>query len=263
MSVLARFVAYPTRVGCRAFASRADRRRKHKRLLNKQAHKQKKMFDFTHEKYMRHKDPNTSFMEPEAEGWKIIVGMAIERTPRLRQFDPSWTVEWHNHQDTLDRYRKKMIPLDLLVSKKDQAEEDQRVFHPNPRITDEDVEDDRRSLHRAMDTSTFLLVKKNGQWGFPEAEWHHSETIRETAENMSEAVCGSDLDHYLLGNAPIAHEVCEERKIKWFLMHNLFLGGNCELSNVEDFAWATKYEFPEYFKDPKRLELLSHVFYCA
>jgi len=55
----------------------------------------------------------------------------------------------------------------------------------------------------------------------------------------------------------------KETKKKWFLMHNLYIGGNIILSNpdVEDFAWVTKDEFHQYFSDAKFVELLRKVFY--
>merc|ERR1712166_661545 len=42
-------------------------------------------------------------------------------------------------------------------------------------------------------------------------------------------LCGIDLDTHLLGNAPVAHEEDSEKKHKWFLMHNIYVGGQCEL----------------------------------
>lgn len=221
--------------------------------------------EFTYAKYIRHKDPESAYNDSESDAWTYTASMAIERTPRLRQFDPSWYIEWAQFQDELDLKRKKVVPLDWVQTPKAVQEEAAKTFHPNPRCTDEDLSDDRRSLHRALDTPTFLLVKtKSGGWGFPEGKWKTTETIRETAEKNTLDLCGIDLDTHLLGNAPVAHEEDSEKKHKWFLMHNIYVGGQCELdeSKIEDFAWVTKYEFPDYFKDPKRLELLEKVFYC-
>lgn len=125
--------------------------------------------------------------------------------------------------------------------------------------------DDRRSLHRALDRSAYLLLKLKGKgWRFPEGVWQQDETIRETAEKNSQELCGSELETHLLGNAPICHTEDKAGKKKWFLMHNIYVGGNVVLEHpdVEDFAWVTKEEFHQYFKDPAFVELLQKSSTC-
>lgn len=220
--------------------------------------------EWTFANYLKRKDPNVSYDDEEMLGWTFVSSMAIQRTPRLVQYDPSWYMEWRQFQDELDLQRKKIVPLEWITNRKAKAEDEARTFAPNPRITPSDRTDDRRCLHRALDTSTFLLVKTKGRaWSFPEGTWQTSETIRETAEKSTKALCGPELTTYLLGNAPIAHLERTEAKTKWFLMHNLYVGGDFKPGNrdVEDYAWVTKYEFPQYFKDPEMLDLLAKTFY--
>lgn len=219
---------------------------------------------WTFAKYRRHKDPNTSYMDEEAEGWTYTASMAVERLPRLYQPEAPWHDEWAQFQDELDLKRRKIVPLEWMMTKKSMDEDAARVIKPNPRITEEDRLDDKKNLHRILDVSAFLLVKTKDGWDFPGGKWKESETIRETAEQRVREQCGTDLDTYLLGNAPVCHTEDTEKKHKWFLMHNLLVGGNCTIDdeNVLDFAWVPKTEFNQYIKDPEKLELLEKVFFC-
>lgn len=259
---LARIPGAAAQVRARAFATKAEKKAAQFKRDRKGNKKPPKTWEYA--KYLRYKPPDTSYADEGSEGWTYIASMAIERTPRLLQFEPSWFQEWSQFQDHLDLHRKKVVPLDWVQTRKSADEDTNRVFHPNPRVTEEDRSNDRQSLHRAMDTSTFLLVKTSKGWHFPEGEWQQSETIRETAEKQAQDLCGKDLDTYLLGNAPVGHLSFEDKKQKWFLLHNLYVGGNVTIdeSQIQDFAWVTKYEFEEYFKDPEMLTLLNSVFYC-
>lgn len=250
-------------LGARMMATKAEKKKIGELMKREVTKKRKIKPEWTFADYLAKKDPKVTYVDDEIAGWTLVSSMAIQRCPRLQQFDPSWFVEWMQFQDELDLKRKKVVPLDWITNRKAKDEDNARTFAPNPRITPSDRADDRRCLHRALDTSTFLLIKTKGIWGFPEGVWLPSETIRETAEKHAKELCGLELDTYLLGNAPIAHLEFTEEKKKWFLMHNLYVGGNFKLghADVTDYAWASKYEFHQYFKDPKMLDLLANVFY--
>lgn len=250
----------------RSMATKAEKIARAKKASERRNRKPGNIYKghWTYDHYLKYKDPNTSYQDEDSEEWSLISSMAIERSPRLARFESFWEAEWKQFNDSLDIKRRKLLPTDWIESRK-QAEEDiTRVFRPNPRITDEDRIDDRRSLHRALDRSTFLLLKLKGKgWRFPEGSWKKEETIRETAENCAKELCGPELATYLLGNAPIIHTEDVGAKKKWFLMHNLYVGGNVMLTNpeVEDYAWVTKDEFHQYFDNPEFVALLHKTFY--
>jgi len=250
----------------RALATKAEKALRAKKLEEKRKKTAVSLYKghWTYEHYLKYKDPNTSYQDKESDEWNLTSSMAIERTPRLQRFEAFWEAEWFQFTDSLDLKKKKVVPLDWLQTQKQADEDVATVFRPNPRITEEDRIDNRRPLHRALDRSAFLLLKIKGKgWRFPEGPWKKEETIRETAENCSKQLCGPELATYLLGNAPVAHTEDVETKQKWFLMHNLYLGGNVVLSNpeVQDFAWVTKEEFHQYFSDVNFVAMLHKVFY--
>jgi len=262
--ILRRLTAF--RFPGRAMATKAEKVLRAKKTAERNKRKPPSIYKghWTYEHYLKYKDPKTSYEDNESDEWDLTSSMAIERTPRLQRFEPFWEMEWLQFADTLDLKRKKVVPLDWLQTKKVSDEDAARIFRPNPRVTEEDRIDDRRSLHRALDQSTFLLLKIKGKgWRFPEGPWKKEETIRETAENCSKELCGPELATFLLGNAPIAHTQDPAAKKKWFLMHNLYLGGNVVLVNpdVEDYAWVTKDEFHQYFGDAAFVDLLHKAFY--
>lgn len=265
--LLRRLAALPSSgLSGRAFATKAEKVMMAKKAEEKKRRRGKNIYKgaWTYAHYLKYKDPNTSYQDAESDNWELTAGMAIERTPRLQQFESFWEIEYFQFSDSLDVQKKKTLPGDWIETKKQQEESKTRVFQPNPRVTEEDRTDDRRSLHRALDKSTYLLLKLKGKgWRFPEGTWKQNETIRETAETTSLDLCGSELATHLLGNAPICHTEDAAAKKKWFLMHNIYVGGNVILDNpdVEDFAWVTKDEFHQYFKDPAFVELLHKVFY--
>ena len=83
-------------------------------------------------------------------------------------------------------------------------------FEPAPRITLADDTGDRRTIERRLDTSLFLLVKKDREshaWQFPQGGWEEDKdghSLRATAERELKEECGEDLPVYFVSNAPNA-----------------------------------------------------------
>lgn len=200
--------------------------------------------------YLEKKDPKATFWDPECEGQTFIGSMLLERTPRLSKHIPSWKIEWDALQDEIKYHKLAHAPAELLENQKSLDEEAEKVFKPNPRVTHADLADDRRSLWRCLDSSTFLIVQTHNDqgdpvWNFPSKLWHTNETMRETAENSLVLQCGNEIDSYLLGNAPIGHLAFGSNK--QFLFRNIWQFGNVELGEgVLDYAWVTAREFEEY-----------------
>lgn len=220
----------------------------------------------------------------ENDKWHIVSGFVLERVPRLTTIDESWDVEFQNMIDE-GNYRKNVkFPVELVENKTDASEAAEKpYFDPLPRITEDDKKGNVRSLDRCLDRSTYLIlkvptntkvVKETGEWCFPMIQWNSDETIRETAERSLSTLCGSDLDCYFIGNAPIGHAVYEYptpdkdnfRGTKIFFNHSVYLYGQViipkESSPILDYAWVTHDELKEYFKpDDVMYQLVKRMLY--
>lgn len=260
----------------RSFAKRRKRRIKPPKRKKPDEKKVMKM-RWTFAKYMLEKEnnPNISYADEESAQWGIFSAMIVERTARLHQYDTSWEVEMENLRDEYSFKADKKIPNEWVVDPKVKAEDDERSFEPNPRVTDEDYSGEKNTLHRRLDRSVYLLVKVPVQvgdkmeerWTFPTGEWEASETIRETAERTVTQLLHPNFDTHLLGNHPIMHTCDEDAKTKVFYLHNVWLGGQtlppeAQQSPVTDHAWVTKNEFEEYlgYNEPL-MQQLRKVFY--
>lgn len=250
----------PSAAPSRSFAKPIKMKRIKKDLGPKKVKRKYPRWEFS--TYLEKKDPKASFADPECAGWNFFGSMLLERTPRLSKNLPIWKIEWDAFQDELKYNKLAHAPPEWIESQKTLDEEKEKVFTPNPRVTHADLADDRHNLWRSLDCSTFLIVQtlneqEEAVWGFPTKAWVENETMRETAENSLLLQCGTDIDAYLLGNAPIGH--LEWGNNKQFLFRNLWQFGNVEKGDgVLDYAWVTAREFEEYLS-PEMQALCEQV----
>eukprot|EP00455_Lapot_gusevi_P027747 TRINITY_DN2946_c0_g1_i1.p1 TRINITY_DN2946_c0_g1~~TRINITY_DN2946_c0_g1_i1.p1 ORF type:complete len:230 (+),score=13.02 TRINITY_DN2946_c0_g1_i1:63-692(+) len=145
---------------------------------------------------------------------------------------------------------------------------------PDPRVTKDDLSNNRKSLHRKLWNSLYLIVKKPREqhaWQFPQGGVEKKETIRQTAERELREECG-ELEYYGIANHPIGHfqyalppeyqkkHDCYGTKV--FFMRCLYMSGEVKIDGKEivDYAWVTKEEMKEYFDTDlyNRVKLMIH-----
>lgn len=134
-------------------------------------------------------------------------------------------------------------------------------FQPAPRITEADLNNDRRSLDRCLDKSLYLIVKRNrddNAWQFPQGKWNEGETLRQTGERVGDRAVGK-VNRWYISNSPIGHfcyaypeAIQKQRKqygAKVFFYRNQLIAGNVKLETrlYKDYAWITRGEVGEYF----------------
>ena len=133
-------------------------------------------------------------------------------------------------------------------------------FQPASRITEADLNDDRRSTERKLDRSLYLIGKRNREdqsWQFPQGKWLEGETMRQTCERVGDRAVGK-VNRWYISNAPIGHycyaypeAVQKQRKqygAKVFYYRNQLVGGNIKIETklYKDYAWVTREEMAEY-----------------
>lgn len=233
----------------------------------------------------RYLQEGEDYVEPKRgviEGALVTSSMILERTPVLFPRMTDWELELDRLEHEAKMRGAIRLPKDLenglygrTADELDQ-EEDEEVTSV---ATADDVSKDHRSLYRALDEPLYLLVKvktsaggkQAAQWQFPRGEWREGETVRATAERTLFFHLGEDVQHYVLGNAPVASREDAPSKqqqkdfptaktVKHFFMHSLYLRGKVELEedgDVLDYAWVRKQDLGQYFTGPDAKDLLD------
>ncbi|XP_055950196.1 39S ribosomal protein L46, mitochondrial-like [Argiope bruennichi] len=82
-------------------------------------------------------------------------------------------------------------------------------YKPNPRITEADKTNDRKSLHRKLDSSLVLVVKQklgnDYRWILPQTIHQEGDTLRQTAERSLHELCPDPIQVRFMGNAPVGY----------------------------------------------------------
>eukprot|EP00747_Dinoflagellata_sp_TGD_P185819 gnl/TRDRNA2_/TRDRNA2_42560_c0_seq1.p1 gnl/TRDRNA2_/TRDRNA2_42560_c0~~gnl/TRDRNA2_/TRDRNA2_42560_c0_seq1.p1 ORF type:complete len:340 (+),score=48.52 gnl/TRDRNA2_/TRDRNA2_42560_c0_seq1:60-1022(+) len=123
------------------------------------------------------------------------------------------------------------------------------------KVDDSDV----RSLRRLGQQSLFLLVKYAGgrQWTFPKDDRPQGQAMRETLLKLCQRQLGERFEPYIVGACPFTYwkrkssllPGIDGRKIFYYRARLLPGGMDVTLpsdSPVEDWAWCTQHELPEY-----------------
>ena len=144
-------------------------------------------------------------------------------------------------------------------------------FEAAKRTTENDESGNRRTTWRRLDSSLFLLVKKDREehaWQFPQGGWEEEDgsSLRVTAEREFREECGDHMPRYFVSNAPnsfraYAYPESVQKKhnafgAKVFYYRALFQGAyfdeDASTPNLEnglvDYAWVAADELDDYFE---------------
>jgi len=153
-------------------------------------------------------------------------------------------------------------------SQEAQKKGSQRVLYP--RITPDDISNNRRSLYRQLDKTLYLIVKKeqDQKWHFPQGVFQYEKdgvSLRKTAKRFLGEECGKNLDAWFVGNGPMGYWTYPNKSYtysrdlndkydltKVFYFKAQYLFGPVKLnrkSGLVDFVWVTRDELKEYLTD--------------
>lgn len=151
----------------------------------------------------------------------------------------------------------------------DASTEELNSFKFANRRNSENIENNLKSLKRALDRYLLLLIRENigqkAQWILPQGKHIHGETLRDTAERVLQEKCGPNIQAKFLGNAPFGFYKYRYPKVvrcgdsvgsKIFFFKAQLLNGQAQISEMcSDFMWATRSELEilphEYLKSVK------------
>lgn len=216
--------------------------------------------------------------------WHFKSSIVIQRIPVILPELEPWETEWHQYLEK--RREKTCVPLpeeitrvihdsdtggwryktaEELAEEKTRAEEHSKMEFA-PRITEDDLSGNKRSLDRQLDKSVYLIVKKDrteNTWEFPKVNWRGSEPLRDTLEDNLRHLFGGDTRLHMMGHAPIGHLSYKYPQpqgptegAKVFYFHTLYLSGDILIPKpYVDFAWVSRDEMKEHF--PANLYELS------
>ncbi|KAI8113089.1 hypothetical protein M9435_003095 [Picochlorum sp. BPE23] len=180
----------------------------------------------------------------------------LERLPVLMPEMPQWEKEYRDWQEEFNSKTFKTLPSKLTEGAKSEgSEESSSTWEPAPRETLADTTGDRKSLRRRLDQRLFLLVKKNGQWGFLNSVIGDDDTSRSAAERALAEGTGGAYQHYFIGNTPAAHTSSGddndgEKRMLFYHRCQLIQGAPVLASpDVEDHAWVAPDEFSDYLAE--------------
>ncbi|RLN93187.1 hypothetical protein BBJ28_00003001 [Nothophytophthora sp. Chile5] len=142
-------------------------------------------------------------------------------------------------------------------------------FHLAPRETEDDANNNRKSLNRALKGRVFLLVKNEAAkfpWFFPVGEKQAAEKMRDAALRLVSETVGDELVANPVGFAPIGyvkylHEGDSEFDgTKVFFYKSQVLDGDVQLNEqkASDYLWVTQSELAEYL-DPEIADYVKKI----
>ncbi|CAN8096770.1 unnamed protein product [Discula destructiva] len=141
-----------------------------------------------------------------------------------------------------------------------------QIERPLPRETEADRTGDVRRLDRALSRTLYLVVKdQRGRWHFPTDDVRPDEGLHETAARALAGTAGVNMNTWMVGRHPIAHEKHEPRytddktteggralKARGannFYLKGRIMAGQADIAGnefgVTDFKWLTKDELKE------------------
>ena len=249
----------------------------------------------------------TSLAEIESEAkksslpFRTVASVLLERTPVINKLPEPFEVAYEemrqkrtegthhlyvpeNFYEKKRSYDESMEQAKQLVAERRTSGENVDVqdetlrsliweleFEPAKRTTENDESGNRRTTWRRLDTSVFLLLKKDREehaWQFPQGGWIEDDgtSLRVTAEREFKEVCGDHMPHYFVSNAPNSFyayaypEIAQKKHnafgAKTFNYRALFQGAYFDedastpkLENgLVDFAWVAADELDDYFE---------------
>eukprot|EP00455_Lapot_gusevi_P027748 TRINITY_DN2946_c0_g1_i2.p1 TRINITY_DN2946_c0_g1~~TRINITY_DN2946_c0_g1_i2.p1 ORF type:complete len:309 (+),score=45.88 TRINITY_DN2946_c0_g1_i2:54-929(+) len=215
--------------------------------------------------------------------WRIVGSAILQRWPVVTKPLEKWEEDWLDLKvrRVVASQKDETFLKDIQLSEEEKYIAEQRELAryqndqvPLPRVTKDDLSNNRKSLHRKLWNSLYLIVKKPREqhaWQFPQGGVEKKETIRQTAERELREECG-ELEYYGIANHPIGHfqyalppeyqkkHDCYGTKV--FFMRCLYMSGEVKIDGKEivDYAWVTKEEMKEYFDTDlyNRVKLMIH-----
>jgi hypothetical protein len=173
-------------------------------------------------------------------------GVIIERICKILPRPEQWEFDYEEYSQKKASLLEPQLPGYL------QDETPQPQYSLVETETQEDRENNIKSLNRALTKSLFLIVKKDraeNSWQFPQGHYEaeiDKLSIKSTAARELREECGEKLNAYILGTAPVGHvqynypqTINNKQGAKVFFYHAIYLGGEVNIDNIEitDFAW--------------------------
>lgn len=203
----------------------------------------------------------------------IKVSAVIERTPALMPDPEPYRDEMYRLQEKLRVYDTFDFPKSVYGEAPKPSEVD-LPFELASRTTQADLDDDRRSLHRALTKSVYLFLKtqKDDSWQFPSAILKRDEEkLYDTCARAVKDSVGTELYTYVTSNAPVGvwfETLPEDERKEYYGYYNYFIKvmlvdlyhtGPVILDDkiASDYVWAPPEEFKEYLTDEHYTDFLS------
>ena len=211
--------------------------------------------------------------------WRIVSAATLHRYPVITPELPKWKEEMSKVQEKIDNQKREMLleeagklSAQFINEQNPTIDEILKTlpFKPASRITEADLNNDRRSLERKLDVSLYLIVKRNRKdsaWQFPQGKLLDEEkSLRKGAERVLDRAVGK-INRWFISNSPVGYHlypyppaIQEQRKqfgAKVFFYRSQLIEGTIKLETrlYTDYAWVTRDELVEYF-DKDTAELL-------
>lgn len=206
---------------------------------------------------------NVRCMSSEASN--VLAASIVERLPIVTPEPEAWEQAFIDMKFERDMVSAIHMPKNFYQERSTDAEDRERFeadpddlgngFTVAPRVTEDDEQDNRQSLNRALSERLFLLVQPQNvqegdeEWWFPQGKHvFKEERMKETAlRNLGESV-GGDLEVTPVGNAPVGHLTRTSDNLPMFFYKAQYYKGDIDMNTdvVKDYVWVTKDEMQEY-----------------
>lgn len=141
------------------------------------------------------------------------------------------------------------------------GQEELSKFKFAPRVTEDDKNNNIKSLNRKLDDTLFLVcdhkLGNDNVMLLPQGKWIEGESLRQTAERIVKEKFGSDVIVHFYGNAPIGFYRYKypqaERKetvgAKIFFFRAIYKSGNVVDKKSPNYMWINEDELKTKVKD--------------
>ncbi|RQM18655.1 hypothetical protein DD237_001567 [Peronospora effusa] len=215
----------------------------------------------------------------DGKKWRVLSAGVLERLPIIQPDLKDWEMDFEVmlHEKALREDQRleedfwfmepgtKHITPEEAPWPNEEEDPDEIVgagFHLAPRETEDDANNNRKSLNRALKGRVFLLVKNNQKdakypWFFPVGDKQDSEKMREAALRHVNETVGDDLEATPVGFGPMGYvkylhesDDAEYDGTKIFFYKSQHLDGDVVLNQEKagDYLWVTRDELSEYLE---------------
>jgi large subunit ribosomal protein L46 len=226
-----------------------------------------------------------------SSSWRIVSSVCVQRFPTISRAKTQLEQQFHDLQVDFRMKKSRLSEFELEEKKYLEAKRDRekkameenidvsrldggtefeelqeardnelKLFQPQPRITEADIYDDRRSLNRKLDKILYLIVKKRNEnvWEMPQEILKEGQTLAQGAQCSLTNVCGGDLSVQFVSNGPVAYYKYRYPSrddgfigCKMFFMKAQYMSGHVTINNniIDDHLWITKDELIHYLSN--------------